>query len=68
MSDRDPTHRYRAYGLRVRSDVVLPFDPAPDPATAHASEPSDVTVRLGAVPRTLTAGHGAWFPVEPARE
>ena len=59
MSDRDPAHRYRAYGLRIHSDVVLPFDPAPESATVHASEPSDVTVRLGAVPRTLPAGHGA---------
>ena len=53
MSDRGPTHGYRAYGLRIHSDVVLPFDPLPDDSIA--SEP-DVTVRLGPVPRTLPAG------------
>ena len=49
-----PTHWYRAYGLRIRSAVALPFDPLPD---SGAFEP-DVTVRLGAVPETLPACNG----------
>ena len=48
---------YTAYGLRIRSELALPyFRPAP------AAEP-DVTVRYGAVPRALpatTRGHGPW--------
>ena len=44
-------HEYRAYGLHVRSAVALPFDPlSPKPSSAP-----DLTVRLGAVPRTLPA-------------
>ena len=47
-------HEYRAYGLHVRSAVALPFDPLqPKPSSAP-----DLTVRLGAVPRTLPAGAG----------
>lgn len=49
-----PVHRYRAYGLRIRSDVALPFDPLPD---SPASAP-DVVVRLGIVPATLPGGLG----------
>ena len=66
MSDRDPAHRYRAHGLRVRSALALPFDPLPDDSIA--SEP-DVTVRLGPVPRTLPAGpgHPARTPLWQAR-
>ena len=45
-------HCYRAYGLRVRSALVLPFDPLPD------AEAADVTVRFGPVPATLPAGAG----------
>ena len=45
---------YRAYGLRVRSAIPLPFDPLPEP---DAFEP-DVTVRLGAVPAGLPDGPG----------
>ena len=45
---------YRAYGLRVRSAIPLPFDPWPD---TDAVEP-DVTVRLGAIPADLPAGPG----------
>ena len=47
-------HEYRAYGLHMRSAVALPFDPLqPKPSSAP-----DLTVRLGAVPRTLPAGPG----------
>ena len=46
---------YGAYGLRIRSALALPFfDPLPDAGSA------DVTVHLGAVPRTLP---GAGCPV-----
>ncbi len=39
---------YGAYGLRIRSALALPFfDPLPD------AQAADVSVRLGAVPRTL---------------
>ena len=48
----DAVNDYRAYGLRVRSAVALPFDPLPEPS---ASAP-DVTVRLGAVPEALPGG------------
>ena len=48
----DAVYDYRAYGLRIRSAVALPFDPLPEPS---ASAP-DVTVRLGAVPGTLPGG------------
>ena len=58
MSDRDPAYRYRAYGLHVHSDVPLPFDPLPQPASIGTSEPPDVTVCLGSVPETLPAGPG----------
>ena len=47
-----PAYGYRAYGLRIRSAVALPFDSPPGSA---ASEP-DVVVRLGGVPATLPAG------------
>ncbi len=30
-----PTHWYRAYGLRIRSAVALPFDPLPIPAPSN---------------------------------
>ena len=53
-----PAYAYRAYGLHVRSDVPLPFDPLPEPASIGTSEPPDVTVRRGAVPETLPAGPG----------
>ena len=53
-----PAYAYRAYGLHVRSDVPLPFDPLPEPASIDTSEPPDVTVRRGAVPETLPAGPG----------
>ena len=44
---------YGAYGLRIRSALALPFfDPLPDAGAA------DVSVRLGAVPRTLPGGTG----------
>ena len=46
------THCYRAYGLCIRSDLALPFDPLP--ATGQA----DVTMHIGAVPSTLPAGSG----------
>ena len=49
-----PAHWYRAYDLRIRSAVVLPFDPLSD---SGAFEP-DVTVRLGTVPATLPACNG----------
>ena len=39
---------YRAYGLRVSSEVPLPFDSLPAPV-----QDADVTVRLGAVPAEL---------------
>ena len=48
-----PVREYRAYGLRLRSALALPFDPLPGPS----AEP-DVTVRLGPVPRTLPTGPG----------
>ena len=50
-----PTHWYRAYGLRIRSAVALPFAPLAENPELPASEP-DVTVRLGAVPETLPGG------------
>ena len=53
-----PVHWHRAYGLRIRSAVALPFDPLPEPS---ASEP-DVTVRLGAVPETLPGGPATRSP------
>ena len=40
---------YRAYGLRIRSAVPLPFDPLPEPGGTRP----DVTVRLGTVPSDL---------------
>ena len=52
-----PAHEYRAYGLRVRSDIPLPFDLLPEPPEPALSEP-DVTVRCGTVPATLPAGPG----------
>ena len=52
MSER--AHRFSAYGLHIRSDLALPFDPLPDTGGADV----DVTVRLGAVPGTLPAGAG----------
>ena len=48
---------YAAYGLRVRSELALPF-----PGAARAGEP-DVTVRYGAVRPTLPQAartHGLW--------
>ena len=56
-----PAYGYRAYGLRIRSAVALPFDAPPGSA---ASEP-DVAVRLGGVPATLPAGGGE--PIRIAR-
>ena len=53
-----PAHWYRACGLRLRSDVPLPFDLLPEPAAFHAPGPTDVAVRLAPVPETLPAGHG----------
>ena len=58
---RPAEHGYRAYGLRIRSAVALPFDSPPGSA---ASEP-DVVVRLGGVPATLPAGGGE--PIRIAR-
>ena len=52
-----PAHEYRAYGLRVRSDIPLPFDLLPEPPEPALSEP-DATVRCGACPATLPAGPG----------
>lgn len=52
-----PAHEYRAYGLRVRSDIPLPFDLQPEPPEPALFEP-DVTVRCGACPATLPAGPG----------
>lgn len=49
-----PMHCYRAYGLRIHSDVALPFAPLPGPP---ASAP-EVVVRLGVVPETLPGGPG----------
>ena len=54
----DAVNDYRAYGLRIRSAVALPFDPLPEPP---ASAP-DVTVRLGAVPGTLPGGPATRAP------
>lgn len=42
-------YEYHTYGLRVRSDVALPFDARP----GSSAEP-DVVVRLGTVPPTLS--------------
>ena len=53
-----PVHWHRAYGLRIRSAVALPFDPLPEPS---ASAP-DVTVRLGTVPDTLPGGPATRSP------
>ena len=67
----DALYDYRAYGLRIRSAVPLPFDPLPEPGASEppAFEP-DVTVRLGAVPETLPggpAGHSLFPPHWQAR-
>ena len=54
-----PLRRYAAYGLRIDSEVPLPFAP---PAAPDASEP-DATVRIGPTPTALTpnaARGGAW--------
>ena len=56
MSDRGPAHWYRACGLRMRSDLPLPL---PESAAVRTPGPTDVTLRLGPVPETLPAGHGA---------
>ena len=53
-----PVREYRAYGLRIRSALALPFDPLPEPVALHASEPPEVVVRLAPVPETLPAGPG----------
>lgn len=44
------TYCYRAYGLRVRSALALPFDLLPNTGAA------DVTVHFGPVPSTRSAG------------
>ena len=49
-----PRRNYRAYGLRVRSAIPLPFDPWPE---AGAAEP-DVAVRVGAIPADIPDGPG----------
>ena len=46
-------HHYRAYGLRIHSDIAFPFDPLPDSASAP-----DLVVRIGAVPASLPDGLG----------
>ena len=45
-----PRRRYMAFGLRIDSEVPLPFAPSVAP---DASEP-DVTVRIGTTPTALT--------------
>ena len=50
---------YRAYGLWVRSPIVLPFTPLPAPPAGGP----DVTIRIGAVPEALPAPadrHPTW--------
>lgn len=44
-----PLRHYRAYGLRLDSDIDLPW-----PASGRGGGP-DVTIRLGEVPRTLVS-------------
>ena len=56
-----PAYEYRAYGLRIRSAVALPFDSPPGSATSRP----DVAVRLGGVPAALPAGGGE--PIRIAR-
>ena len=51
------THHYRAYGLRIRSEIPIPYFTAASPV-----EP-DVTIRYGAVPMDLpgaTHAHRLW--------
>lgn len=49
-----PVHYYRAYGLRIRSEIEFPFA-----ASAAEAEP-DLTIRFGAVPASLRGSTRAW--------
>ena len=52
-----PVHHYRAYGLRIRSEIEVPF------TVPGAEAEPDLTIRLGAVPvslRDVTSVWGGW--------
>ena len=47
-------HYYRAYGLRIRSEIEVPFAESGPEATP------DLTIRVGAVPTSLSDATNAW--------
>lgn len=52
-----PAHNYRAYGLRIRSEIEAPF------AASGGEAAPDLVIRVGAVPVSLsdaTHGWGGW--------
>ena len=58
-----PVHNYHAYGLRIRSEIEVPFA-----ALGPDAEP-DLSVRIGAVPASLSDATSAWggWQAAPAR-
>ena len=58
-----PVHHYRAYGLRIRSEIETPF------AASGAEADPDLTIRVGAVPPSLGDSTRSWarWQVAPGR-